>query len=393
MADAAHPAQPGEMASASGNARRLANVFHPIASFGLFCILFFIYAFIPLFAIFALTKTRSGTFSLPAILARGITVLGPVLFFFIAGAQVERLISPEMGDLLFGLTALGVPLIALTGIVVHLRRFMRVGSQHRRRFDRVALLTAAAVVAPLLAAAFSSEAAVVTGTLSLLLWLGWLPWRAMKLVGALWTLETTPEQLAVRCAAWVRIQLPELTVHQQFGTLQIIGSVDGVNLRARLDFDRVPAQLIINVPANVLPADLQIHARTPADSRGTGVKLSDMLLSELLVVDVPAGVDADALLDGLHDDLLSVFHAHPESSLRHGWLSVQVNDLTQVTAPTPTIPGPSEEEQIEQRVAQHLVDAARIIRILKERLDESRSRQVGSENHRRTQTPQMITPR
>lgn len=385
-----HP-QAGDLRSASATAAKLRWLFHPLVAVLISMVCSGFVNLAQLYLAIQVTHARPGENARWATLARVSMLMLPVALvgaIFAAAAEASWLIAvPIVAGVLacFG---------TVIGLLAHLREFTFAGSAPRKRLGQllqigVALpaltgllfLLSAPLGEPLLIAGFISMA--VTMLVCNLL----MPWWTVQLVEGLWTLPESPDDVAAIAAVWLERAYPGLTIEQHWGRIEMDGIISGVPVRAVVDLDRAPGRMVVEIPDTGLPTLLSLRARRDSDGPGTGDRLSDMLLSELLVAEVPAGVDPDALLEGLHDDVLSVLHAHPTSTLQQGMLRVQIDDLARVT---PSPDGEPAAQLIVQHIVDHIHDAVRLVSALQERLPHT---SASAAQRRGARLPEMLTPR
>ena len=133
------------------------------------------------------------------------------------------------------------------------------------------------------------------------------PLRAISLEGMVRTVSDQLQQsLGLRPEPWPR------------GT-HLTGTVRDRSVGVYLETTTAPAQVTLRLPIGVVPPSLYVRARE--DGEAGGRPLADPLLSRLLFIE---GLADAALLEGLHEDLLSVLHAWPGSEIRDGVLWVRL---------------------------------------------------------------------
>jgi hypothetical protein len=100
--------------------------------------------------------------------------------------------------------------------------------------------------------------------------------------------------------------------------LRLLGHRRGRRTELRLQTRLAPARVIVEALLPEWPEGG--GAGAPRAGEGGGQTLSDPLLARLLIVEGLPG--ADRILDGLHEPLLAILHAWPDSAIRDGRIQV-----------------------------------------------------------------------
>ena len=148
-----------------------------------------------------------------------------------------------------------------------------------------------------------------------------------------WRSSATPEEvrnsILRRCQA---LGFEEVLDGQQPWNegMWLLGFRKGRRAELKLDIRRAPGQVTVEALLPEWPKDAT--ARVRREGEAGGQLLYDPLLSRLLIIENLPG--ADNILSGLHEPLLAILHAWPDSAIRDGRIRV-------VMPSPPFIPGQS----------------------------------------------------